>query len=132
MARDFLLGILESVRVISAEPADRVLVDDDVVGRNWSLIKCSSLVNSLDILRQDWQNPATQPKNLIRYDFALTSDALFELFLEATSSCSSCIDPDIEAVLNLSSMSVKVTFDLASSKVAVAVDAISAASEAGS
>ena len=67
-----------------------------------------------------------------RYDFALTSDALLELFLEATSSCSSCMDPDIEAVRSLSSMSVKVTFDLASSKLAVAVDVISANSEEGS
>lgn len=38
------------------------------------------------------------------------------------------MDPDIEAVLSLSSMSVKVTFDLASSKAAVAVDVISASS----
>ena len=61
-----------------------------------------------------------------------TSEALLELFLEATSSCSSCMDPDIEAVRSLSSMSVKVTFDLASSNAAVAVDVISANSEEGS
>ena len=66
------------------------------------------------------------------YDFALTSDALLELFLEATSSCNSCMDPDIEAVLSLSSMSVKVTVDLASSKLAVQVDTISGESEDGS
>ena len=50
VARDFLLGILEGVRVLGAEPADRVLVDYDVLGRYWSLMKRRSFVYSLALL----------------------------------------------------------------------------------